>query len=193
MDETFIGRGKYNRGRRQGQRGWWFATLTEQGGRKTGLTHWKLVRRRDLETLHSFILPHLASAMTVVVSDYWKGYVNLGEYCRHCAVNHSKEFVTYQGYHTNHAEGVRGTIKGWVKRQHYNYEATPLQLQRNVALQCVKLGATHMGLHQAWQCRMQNLLNCVLLHYGAENPEREEVSESSCSDSDVSGDSGDGL
>ena len=32
-----------------------------------------------------------------------------------------------------------------------------------------------------------------LLHYGAENPEWEEVSESSCSDSDVSGDSDDSL
>ena len=65
VDETFIGKCKYNRGRRQHVTGYWFVTVTEQEGRMMDLTHWKLVKTRDRATLQACILLHLASARTV--------------------------------------------------------------------------------------------------------------------------------
>ena len=121
VDETFIGKRKYNRDRRQRKRGWWFATVTESRGTgKTGRTHWKLVKRRDTPTLHGFIIPHLTSARSVVVSDCWGAYNGLDKVCRHYSVNHSKEFVNEKGYHTNGAGSVHNTIKYSVRLQHYN-------------------------------------------------------------------------
>ena len=182
VDETFIGKRKYNRGRRQRKRGWWFATVTESRGTgKTGRTHWKLVKRRDTPTLHGFIIPHLASARSVVVSDCWGAYNGLDQVCRHYSVNHSKEFVNEKGYHTNGAESVHNTIKYWVRLQHYNFGATTLELQRNVALQCVKYGDTHNGREQSWQSRFVNIMKCIKDNYGFPVPEEfEELSSDSC-------------
>ena len=69
VDKTFIGKRKYDRETRQRETGYWFATDTEQEGRMMGLTHCKLVKTRDRATLQAWILSHLASARTVVVSD----------------------------------------------------------------------------------------------------------------------------
>ena len=73
------------------------------------------MKRRDTPTLHGFIIPHLASARSVVVSDCWGAYNGLDQVCRHYSVNHSKEFVNEKGYHTNGAESVHNTIKYWVR------------------------------------------------------------------------------
>ena len=189
VDETFIGKRKYQRGRRQRKRGWWFATVTEIRGQEMGRTHWKLVKRRDTETLHNFILPHLTSARAVVVSDCWGAYSTLGDFCRHHAVNHSVEFVNSQGYHTNTAEGSHRIIKDWVRKQHYNFGASSLELMRNVALQCVKLGEVHNGRETAWQTRLSNLLGCFLEYYGSDVDDFDDsVSLSSCPSDYTSGD-----
>lgn len=43
---------------------------------------------------------------TVILSDCWKGYINLAkEGYVHKTVNHSKEFVNQDGDHTNKIEG----------------------------------------------------------------------------------------
>ena len=43
---------------------------------------------------------------TTIVSDCWKGYVNLEKYgYQHKTVNHSVEFVNSEGYDTNKIEG----------------------------------------------------------------------------------------
>ena len=89
----------------------------------------------------------------MVVSDCWGAYNGLDQVCRHYTVNHSKKFVNEKGYHTNGAESVHNTIKYWVRLQHYNFGATTLELQRNVALQCVNYGDTHNGREQSWQSR----------------------------------------
>ena len=68
VDETLIGKRKYNRGRRQRVTGYWIASygaVTEQEGRMMDLTHWKLVKTRDRATLQACILLHMASARTV--------------------------------------------------------------------------------------------------------------------------------
>ena len=63
IDGTFMGKRKYIGGVGRTKRGWWFATVTESRGTvKTGRTHWKLVKRRDMPTLHGFIIRHLASS-----------------------------------------------------------------------------------------------------------------------------------
>ena len=116
-----------------------------------------------------------------MVSDCWGAYTTLGDFCRHHAVNHSVEFVNSQGYHTNTAEGSHRIIKDWVRKQHYNFGATSLELMRNVALQCVKLGDVHNGRETAWQVRMANLFTCFLEYYGSDVDDFEDsVSLSSC-------------
>ena len=43
---------------------------------------------------------------TTIVSDCWKGYLNLQKYgYQHKTVNHSVEFVNSEGYNTNKIEG----------------------------------------------------------------------------------------
>ena len=164
VDETFVGKRKYHRGRRPRNVGHWFVSITEVKGRRMGRTHWKLVKRRDHETLKNFILPHLESARSLVVTDAWRGYLGMEEFCRHFAVNHSREFVELHGYHTNHAECVHRIIKDWTKRQHYNFGASAQDLKRNIALQCVKFGSVHNDPERAklpmrWACQKKK---CVL-------------------------------
>ena len=55
---------------------------------------------------------------------------------------HSVEFVNS---HTNTPERSHRIIKDWARKQHYNFGASSLELMRNVALQCVKLGDVHVG------------------------------------------------
>ena len=84
------------------------------------------MNRRDTPTLHGFIIPHHASARSVVVTDYWGAYNGLDQVCCRYSVNHSREFVNEKGYRTNGAESVHSTIKCWVRLQHYNFGATTL-------------------------------------------------------------------
>ena len=47
---------------------------------------------------------------TTIVSDCWKGYINLAKYgYEHKTVNHSVEFVNEEGYDTNKIEGQWNT------------------------------------------------------------------------------------
>ena len=74
----------------------------------------------------------------------------------------------------------RSTIKYWVRLQHYNFGATTLELQRNVALQCVKHGDTHNGREQSWQSRFVNILKCIQDSYGLPHEDFDELSSDSC-------------
>ena len=131
-----------------------------------GRTHWKLVKRRDHQTLRNFILPHLESARSLVVSDAWRGYSGMGQFCRHFAVNHSKEFVELHVYHTNHAECVHRIIKDWTRRQRYNFGASAQDLKRNISPQCVKFRDVHNEPERAWQNPFRNMLQCIVEHFG---------------------------
>ena len=100
IDESKIGKRKYHRGHVvEGQ--WVFGGI-EQESRKCFIV---TVEDRTEATLVSHIQEWVEQG-TTIVSDCWKGYVNLGKYgYEHKTVNHSVEFVSPEGYDTNKIEG----------------------------------------------------------------------------------------
>ena len=79
VDETFIGKRKYQR-EAAAEKGMVVCHRHGDTWTRNGKNPWKLVKRRDTETLHNFILPHLTSARAVVVSDCWGAYSTLGTF-----------------------------------------------------------------------------------------------------------------
>ncbi|XP_028412488.1 uncharacterized protein LOC114535323 [Dendronephthya gigantea] len=96
IDESKFGKRKYQRGHRvEGQ--WVF------GGIEKGFM--AAVDKQDEATLLPIIFQNIAKG-TTIVSDCWKAYINLEKYgYEHRLVNHSKEFVNTEGFHTNKIEG----------------------------------------------------------------------------------------
>ena len=103
IDESKFGRRKYHRGHRvDGQ--WVFGGIEEETRRSFMVA----VDKRDEATLLPLIERHIEKG-TMIVSDCWKGYINLTKHgYEHRLVNHSKEFVNSEGFHTNKIESLRG-------------------------------------------------------------------------------------
>jgi hypothetical protein len=166
VDETYVGKRKYERGKRPRKRGFWFVTVTEiERDGKVGRTSWELVKRRDKATLTGIVEKHLASAKTVVWSDSHKGYKDLGKICRHFAVNHSKEFRTVEGCHTNHAEGVHSVVKRYMLQQHNRFGVNSRLLRKHVALQTSKLLNGNVPSEERWGHRCAALFAICRGHY----------------------------
>lgn len=100
IDESKIGKRKYHRGHFvEGQ--WVFGGI-EQGSRKCFI---ECVEKRDEDTLVPLIKQWIRPG-TTIYSDCWKGYINLADNgYNHSTVNHSEEYVTIDGVHTNKIEG----------------------------------------------------------------------------------------
>ena len=100
IDESKVGKRKYHRGHRVD--GQWIFGGVEEESRKCFLVP---VEDRSEATLLPFIQKWIEPG-TLIVSDCWKSYSNLeknGYF--HQTVNHSKEFVNEEGFHTNKIEG----------------------------------------------------------------------------------------
>ncbi|CUI14487.1 unnamed protein product, partial [Bodo saltans] len=166
VDETYVGKRKYQRGKRMRKRGFWFVTLTEilKSG-CTGATAWHLVKRRDRATLERLVIQHLVGSKTIVWTDEHKGYKGLAEVCRHFAVNHSKEWRSVAGVHTNHAEGVHGVIKRYLLQQHNRFGISSRNLRKHVALQCCKLLNAEVEPQYKWAHRLLHILRVCRTYY----------------------------
>jgi transposase-like protein len=109
IDETKLGRRKYNRGHRV--EGVWVVVgveLTES--RKVFIVP---VEKRDAQTLREVIKAHVLPHSRIQ-TDLWKGYEWLEQDpdYTHQTVNHSIEFKNSEtGVHTNIVEGTNGAIK----------------------------------------------------------------------------------
>ncbi|XP_028416130.1 uncharacterized protein LOC114543892 [Dendronephthya gigantea] len=100
IDESKFGKRKCHRGHRvEGQ--WVFGGIEEESRRSFMVA----VDKRHEATLLPLIKKHIAKE-TTIVSDCWKAYskLELNGY-QHRLVNHSKEFVNEDGFHTNKIEG----------------------------------------------------------------------------------------
>jgi len=167
VDETYVGARKYQRGKRARKRGFWFVTMTEiERDGSVGRSVWQIVKKRDRKTLESFINKHLASSKSVIFTDCHKGYRHLSELCRHFCVNHSKEYKTLEGYHTNHAEGVHSVVKRFLRSQHNGFGRSSSALKKNVALQTVKLCSGSTADVDRFSARLRNILLVVKNHWG---------------------------
>ena len=120
IDESKIGKRKYHRGHVvEGQ--WVFGGI-EEDSRKCFIA---TVEDRTEETLLNLIKGWIEPG-TTIVSDCWKGYVNLSKHGYiHKTVNHSVEFVNEEGFHTNKIEGHWRQMKTKLpthgrKKEHYS-------------------------------------------------------------------------
>ena len=99
-----FGKRKYNRGRRvEGQ--WVFGGV--EGDVDNPRMFFVLVGNRNKHTLLHCIKKYIAPG-SIIVSDCWRGYSDIsrleGYNYTHKTVNHSVEFKTADGWHTNRIE-----------------------------------------------------------------------------------------
>ena len=100
INESKFGKRKYNRG--HSVEGIWVFGAVEWVTRNILLVP---VERKSREVLEEIIFRSI-DKNSVVYSDCWKAYRNLGNhFYKHCTVNHSKKFVRYS------ADGSMHTYK----------------------------------------------------------------------------------
>jgi len=106
IDESKFGKRKYNRGRHVD--GQWVLGGIERESKRSFFAP---VEKRDAETLIPIIEAYVEPG-TTIITDCWKAYSTLGErgYI-HQVVNHSKEFVSEEGFHTNTIESTWHALK----------------------------------------------------------------------------------
>ena len=111
--------------------------LPQQDGRyKAGRFFATVVRQRSESVLGAIIKDNIAAG-SIIYSDCWKAYDNIAQwrdvcvrdyegqdldallYQDHKTVNHSREFKTEDGVHTNAIEGYWRVSKDMIPRRHY--------------------------------------------------------------------------
>lgn len=104
IDESKFGKRKYHRGHRV-EGVWVVGGIERTEERRCFLV---VVEDRTQETLLKIIKDNVAPG-SIVHTDYWRGYLGMdrlfGFRYTHRVVNHSVEFVTSDGTHTNTIEG----------------------------------------------------------------------------------------
>lgn len=110
IDESRFGKRKYNKG--HGVEGSWvFGGVELTPDRRCFAV---VVPDRSRDTLIPIIQAHIAPG-SIIRSDFWKAHDIIpflpGHDCTHEKVNHSVEFVTEEGVHTNTIEGTWSGIK----------------------------------------------------------------------------------
>ena len=114
IDESIIGKRKYNRGRIV--KGKWLLGGTERGSNDCFLVECEN-NHRDHHVLIRLIKQYVRPG-TLIITDRWKGYVNLSHHGYiHEDVNHSRDFVNpATGAHTNTIEGCWFHVKRHLQR-----------------------------------------------------------------------------
>ena len=107
IDETKLGKRKYHRGHRVD--GVWVVVGVERTlERRVFLV---AVPDRSVMTLSEVIRSHVRPG-SIILTDMWRGYSSLEELgFQHRQVNHSVEFVSFEGTCTNTAEGTNNALK----------------------------------------------------------------------------------
>ena len=116
IDETKLGKRKYNRGHRV--EGVWVVCGIERTVEKKAFC--MQVQSRDAQTLRGIVKEYVAEG-SIVFTDCWKGYIGLAEHCKvqHSTVNHSRFFKDpVTGMCTNSVEGLNNALKAAVIVQH---------------------------------------------------------------------------
>lgn len=112
VDETCFTKRKYNRGRTLPNQ-WVFGGIC----RETSKCFLVSVPDRSEATLVPLINKYVAPG-TTIISDEWRGYINLKQNYDHYTVNHSKNFVDpVTQAHTQHVESMWAKAKLRNKRQ----------------------------------------------------------------------------
>lgn len=168
VDETYIGRRLQHVGKRVRVRGLWFVTVTERCKKtgKSGRTVWKAVKKRDKKTLTDIVKKTTIGSKSVVFTDCFKGYVDLHRIVRHGTVDHSREFKSNNGTHTNNAEGSHGSIKTMCRNLFFTFGKNTRDVKRKIGF-CTALwnpaGENKFG------SKLQVMMRAAKLYYVAED------------------------
>ena len=109
VDETKIGKRKYNRGHRVN--GAWVIVGVERTNER--LLFAEVVQDRSANTIEAVLSRHIAEG-SIIHTDCWRGYASISERFNvvHATVNHSLWFRDQEtGVHTNTVEGTNYAIK----------------------------------------------------------------------------------
>jgi len=103
IDESKFGKRKYNRGHRV--EGVWVVGGIERTEEKKVFAC--KIDRRDAATLQD-VIRRFISPGSIVYSDMWRGYAGIEQELglEHHTINHTYEFVSITGVHTNTIEGT---------------------------------------------------------------------------------------
>ena len=94
----------------------------------SGRTVWRRIDAKTTPVLVDFVREVTVGTRARVTTDSNPGYNPLCDYLRHSVVNHSVEFVTEDGVHTNNAENVHKVVKTAIKKSnggHYGSSHVP--------------------------------------------------------------------
>ena len=107
IDESLICKRKYNVGRILANQDQWIVGGIDE----IGNIFMKITEKRNQATLEAIITANV-EAGSIIWSDCWAGYRNLDSVgYLHEVLNHSNEFVSSQGVHTNRIESIWGACK----------------------------------------------------------------------------------
>lgn len=113
VNESLFGKAKYHRGRQLATQQWAIGVY-DPDNRRVAV---ELTPDRKAESLLGFIASTVTNG-TTVHTDQWRAYNNLPQLgYPHRTVNHSREFVSPQGVHTQGIEGTWGVMKAWLRRR----------------------------------------------------------------------------
>lgn len=107
IDESQLCKRKYHVGRILANQEQWIVGGIDESGN----VFMKITTIRNAQTLTDIILEWVQPG-SIIWTDSWKGYRKLDEHgYLHQTVNHTKEFVTEDGVHTNRIEATWGACK----------------------------------------------------------------------------------
>ncbi len=131
MDETYIG-GKPRKGnigssgqdggnkrkRGRGTDKTPVVGMLERGGR----VRTTVVRKRDLSAkkLSALVRRHVDTANSTLLTDEYRGYIDIKRFMEHRTVNHTREYVTEDGTHINALEGFWALFKRGIVGQYHH-------------------------------------------------------------------------
>lgn len=136
IDETKIGKRKYNRGRLQ--EGTWILGMLERQSGNIRLIKCPL-NKRDQKTLFELIIENV-EPNTTIMTDKWKGYSSLSGSFHHLTVNHTYNFIDPLSHaSTQQIEATWSSLKRGILRTHTSKEHLSLYLfEYMVRYYCIK-------------------------------------------------------
>ena len=117
LDESCIYRGKNNQGRILEQQ-WIIGGICRNDKR----FFFEIIPNRDRLTIGDVVTNHVTSG-SLVFTDEWRSYPSAIQRvpgCTHYKVNHSKNFVSPEGIHTQTIECMWGCFKRWMRKRSYD-------------------------------------------------------------------------
>ena len=113
VDESLFGKAKYHVGRQLATQQWAVGAYDQENSRVAV----EFTPDRTSESLLGFIASTVQIGITIY-TDQWRGYNGLPRIgYPHRTVNHSQEFVSDAGVHTQGIEGTWGVMKAWLRRR----------------------------------------------------------------------------